>query len=204
MAGVVSQHASGLLICVTGPESTGKTTLAEALAERLGAPLVSECARTLLAARIRRDSAGTAGSGVDYGPQDVLEIAKAQLAAEQAALAEGAPIVVADTDLTVIRVWWEEKYGALHPWISAALAERSPRRYLLALPDIPWQPDPLRESPLDRQRLVVRYREVLAGDGHPFGEVSGAGPARLDSAWQHVRRWIERQQVPGPKPPAER
>jgi hypothetical protein len=75
--------------------------------------------------------------------------------------------VIADTDLTVIQVWWEEKYGELDPWIAAQLERRSRRRYLLTLPDIPWEPDPMRESPHDRERLLVRYREILIGSGFP-------------------------------------
>lgn len=157
------------VLCVTGTECTGKTTLSRALAERLGAPLVTEVARDYLAGR------------GGYDRSDVLAIARAQLAAEQAALA-AADLVVADTDLSVIQVWWEEKYGALDPWLAEALAQRSPRLYLLTCPDIPWEPDPLRESPNDRDRLHERYRAVLAASPHPVVEIAGLGDVRLRQA----------------------
>lgn len=159
-------------------ECTGKSTLAAQLAETLEAPLVSEVAREYLAGR----------AGYDAG--DVLAIAEAQVEAELDALKDRPRVVVADTDLTVIRVWWEEKYGELHPWILEALAARSPRRYLLPRPDLPWEFDPLRESPDDRPRLHARYREVLAGDPFPFAEVGGVGPVRLERALTAVRSWL--------------
>src|SRR5690606_1735292 len=83
MARLAPQHdrqpavTSGRVVCVTGPESTGKTTLATELAAALAAPLVAEVSRRYLAGR----------SG--YGPEDVLAIAREQQAAEQRALAAG-------------------------------------------------------------------------------------------------------------------
>jgi nicotinamide riboside kinase len=167
----------GVVLCVTGAECTGKTTLAEALAEALNAPLVTEAARGYLAGR----------SG--YTCTDVLGIARLQLESEQQALAQGAPLVVADTDLTVIQVWWEEKYGELNPWLAEALRARTPRRYLVTRPDIPWQPDPLRESPNDRERLHARYLEILAADPFPYFEVGGLGARRFTSALYQIGRW---------------
>lgn len=167
-----------LLICVAGVECTGKTTLAEQLAHWLDAPLVNEAARAYLHGR------------TDYDSDDVLAIARAQCAAEQAALERAAAVVVADTDLTVIQVWWEEKYGALHPWLAEALAGRTARRYLLPQPDLPWEFDPLRESPHDRERLHARYRELLAAGPFPFAEVGGLGGARLAAARHAVAQWL--------------
>lgn len=170
-------RASPLVICVTGAECTGKTTLSRYLAETLAVPMVPEVARTYLAGR----------SG--YQREDVLAIARAQQAAEQAALA-GSAVVVADTDLTVIQVWWEEKYGEPHPWIVQALARRSDRRYLLPRPDLPWQPDPLRESPHDRPRFHERYLQILEQGPFPFAEVDGVGDAREHGAMFHVESWL--------------
>lgn len=158
------------IVCVTGTECTGKSTLACALAEHLQAPLVTEVARDYLAGR------------TGYDRDDVLAIARAQIDAERAALDSGAGIVIADTDLSVIQVWWEEKYGPLDPWLIDALARRAPRRYLLMCPDIPWEPDPLRESPHDRERLHLRYVEVLSSSPFPFAEIGGLGQSRLQQA----------------------
>jgi nicotinamide riboside kinase len=166
-----------LIICVTGAECTGKTTLAETLAATLQVPLVPEIARVYLAGKTR------------YTQDDVLAIAREQQAAELAALAQG-PLVVADTDLTVIQVWWEEKYGELNPWLAAALAQRSQRRYLLPRPDLPWVFDPLRESPRDRPRLHRRYQQLLERGPFPFAEVEGVGEVRSLRAIAQVEDWL--------------
>lgn len=201
---MAQEHETGLVICVTGPESTGKTTLATRLAEALAAPLVEEVARSWLTERAIAHRAAHPGDAPDavlapyeYGPADVLEIARAQFDAEAAALRSGAPLVVADTDLTVIRVWWEERFGALDPWIARALGQLAPRRYLLTLPDIPWEPDPLRESPNDRERLLERYRAVLAELAAPHAEIGGTGPIRLQRAFAAVRAWVRDGSLPG-------
>lgn len=158
------------IIAIVGPESTGKTTLARALAERLGAPWVAECARAWLTGRD------------GYGRDDVERIGKAQLAAEAKALAAAPPCLVVDTDLLVILVWWREKYGAPPRWLVQGLARQPPRKYLLTRPDLPWAPDPLRESPHDRERLFAIYRAELAARRADFGIVAGAGDERLASA----------------------
>lgn len=167
-----------LLICVTGVECTGKTALAEQLARWLDAPLVSEAARDYLRGR------------TNYDRDDVLAIARAQLAAEHSALERAESVAVADTDLTVIQVWWQEKYGELDPWLIEALARRTPRRYLLPQPDLPWEFDPLRESPHDRERLHERYRALLEADLFPFAEVFGLGEARFEGAREAVAPWL--------------
>ncbi|MFU8817666.1 MAG: AAA family ATPase [Pseudomonadales bacterium] len=178
MVALVEEDQSGIVLCVTGAECTGKTTLAASLAEAFHAPLVSEVARVYLEGR----------SG--YTSNDVIGIAKAQLEAEQRALADGARVVIADTDLTVIQVWWEEKYGELDPWLVEALQNRTPRRYLITRPDIPWEADPLRESPHDRERLHQRYLEILDAAPFPYFEVTGNGRERFTRAYYQVGRWM--------------
>ena len=64
-------------ICIFGPESTGKTTLAKQLAEHFKTTWVSEYARLLI------EAAG------DAKKEDMLRIAKGQLALEQAVAPDG-------------------------------------------------------------------------------------------------------------------
>lgn len=159
------------IVCITGPESTGKTTLCEALASRFGVPWLGEYAREHLTAY-----------GASYDRETVAAIAREQWRRERALLARSTDPVVLDTDLSVLFVWWREKYGSVPRWIDEAWAGQAPRLYLLCRPDIGWRPDPLRESPHDLDRLFGIYRDLLTERGLRFVEIHGTGDARTAAA----------------------
>lgn len=172
------------ILCLTGPESTGKSTLAAYLAQQLALPLVTEAARRLL----------TPGS--DYTESDLRDIARAQQQAEAAALRQ-APALIADTDILVIAVWWRERFAAAAAtpwpaWLHALLQQRTPRHYLLCLPDLAWEPDPLRESQHDRERLLLCYQQLLRSGPYHWDALAGQGPARTTSGLALARRRLGR------------
>ena len=163
------------IVCATGPESTGKTTLCQALAKRFGVPWLAEYAREHLTAR-----AGATG----YDRETVATIAREQWRRERALLERTESPVVLDTDLAVLFVWLQEKYASVPGWIDQAWAGQAPRLYLLCRPDIGWRPDPLRESPHDLDRLFGIYRDLLSERGLPFVEIHGTGDARTAAAFR--------------------
>ena len=156
------------VIRVTGPESSGKSTLARALAWALDGRYVAEAARDYLGRR-----------GGRYVAADLPLILDAQLRAEDAARATPAGFVVCDTGPEVIDVWARVKYDHSPPRVRRAVAERSYDLTLLCAPDLPWQPDPLREhpDPAARAALWQRYRTTLAGTAGSLVEISGGGRA---------------------------
>ena len=163
-----------LTVVLVGTESTGKTTLARGLADVLDAPWVGEFARDYLRA------------GEPYQATDVLAIAKGQHAAEQRALQDDPPLLIVDTDLLVTRIWSEIRFGHVDPWISTELAAVNAggrqRLYLLPRPDIPWAPDPLRESASERDDLHQHYRRALIELNVDFTEIGGDRANRLSAA----------------------
>ncbi len=182
-------------IVVIGPESTGKTTLAEYLSKHFNTVLVTEFARDFLTYLDR-----------PYEVEDLLTIAKGQHDQEQTARvkvrlkanskfssrfktkATPNDLVVCDTDLRVIRIWSQRKYGICDPWIEKQIGENKTDLYLLCKPDIPWVPDDLRENPDDLEELYEQYKKDLKADGQKFVEVSGDGKARIDIAIRAVSR----------------
>ena len=182
VATIDAANRSGLTVAIVGAECAGKTTLAQSLAEHYRTPWVPEFARAYL-------------TGPTYTAEDVREIARGQHAAETAA-ASGAPLLFADTDLVVVKVWWDVRFGDGDRWVDAmladALAAPRPRAYLLSIPDIPWVADALRENPQDRPALHARYRRTLQALGVDYVEVGGARGERLASAIRAVDAWLNR------------
>lgn len=169
------------LLVTTGPESAGKTTLARDLSQHLQAPLVAEQSRRYLEQLYSRGAA-------HYTQADLLEIAHLQRAAEQEAVEQQTPYVVCDTDLLVILVWSEVRYGHCDAAL-LDLFERSlrwPRHYLLCDPGIPWEADPLRENPHDRPALLQCYIAKLDALGLSWQLVSGSPSERLQGVLPHL------------------
>lgn len=141
-------------ILVSGPESSGKTTLAVQLAAALDGLYVAEAARAYL---IRQ-------SGL-YSEADLPLIWAAQAKAEDTARASSASFVVCDTGPEVIYHWALVRFGRVPTEVIRASRKRHYDLVLLCTPDLPWEPDPLREAPdLDRRQAYFKaYRELVPG-----------------------------------------
>lgn len=162
-------------VAIVGPECSGKTTLAADIARHAGARHVEEAARAYLD-----------GLGRPYQERDLLAIAMAQARSEDA-LAEGFDgLMACDTDMITIRIWSEEKYGRCHPWIAAQSERRHYDLFLLCAPDMPWEHDPLREHPRDRDRLFGIYERLLLRLRKPFVVMRGPREYRLRMAMDAI------------------
>jgi NadR type nicotinamide-nucleotide adenylyltransferase len=165
-------------IAVTGPESTGKSDLTISLARHFNGISVPEYAREYL------NNLGRA-----YAYEDILTIAKQQHLRIQKAMLESSPgYIFFDTELTVLRIWCEYSYGRCFPWIVRQQEAQSFDLYLLTTPDLPWEPDPLREHPHQRDELFKRYSALLTEQNKPFVVVHGIGIDRLNNAIQIINQ----------------
>lgn len=160
-------------IAIVGPESSGKTTLAEALAQRFETNWVPEFARAYVA-----------GLDHPYQQKDLYIMARGQLALEVAKSASARQLLFCDTNLLVIKIWSEEAYGEVSPRLAALIDLQAYPLYLLMVPDIPWTPDPLREHPdlKARQYLFRRYEAALKEAMLPYVLIQGAGEERTQMA----------------------
>jgi NadR type nicotinamide-nucleotide adenylyltransferase len=156
-------------IAVTGPESSGKTTLSLHLAEILNAAWAHEFARTYLTDLKR-----------PYQAEDLVDIAKGQIAAWQEAANE--PVLICDTEMLVMKVWSEFKFGTVDPFILQQLEQQRFDLYLLCKPDIPWEEDPLREHPEKRNELFEIYHTQLKEMNVTFVVLEGDMDQRLGKA----------------------
>ena len=164
-------------ILILGPESTGKSTLAEKLAKHFAEPWVPEVAREYLE-KLERP----------YAFEDLLQIGKQQMRTEDELAMQAQNYLFCDTDLRVIQVWSQHRYGKVDPWVLEELARRTYDLILLCAPDLPWQADPLREHPeLEmRQQFFEIYKQLSQASGIPWILISGDTDKRLSTAIQTV------------------
>lgn len=172
-------------IVIIGPESTGKSTLAAALARHFETRWVPEFAREFLLT-----------NGTDYVFDDLLTIAKGQLALEDEHYAElenqsqqlleagGRLPLFIDTDMYVMKVWCEFVFGQCHPYVLEQIVERQYDLYLLCNTDLPWVRDELREYPdlETRQKLFLIYKDLMINQSVPWVEIKGQEGERLEQA----------------------
>ena len=153
-------------ICVTGPESTGKTTLARDLAALLDTAWVPEASRAY-AERIGRPL-----TAADVSPIAHEHVALAEAGAA-AAQANGAAALILDTDLLSTVIYARHYYGAVPLWIEEAERTRRADLYLLCDVDVPWVPDGVRDQPTGRRAMFDRFRAALVERGADFVVVRG-------------------------------
>ena len=166
-------------VCVIGPECTGKTVLSEALAARLNTVWVEEYARAYL----NRLS-------IPYVEADLVKIAHGQLRMEDEWINDAKKILVCDTNLIVIKVWSEFKFGKCDKIILDLIAERKYDLYLLTYIDVPWTADPLREHPDRREELYNIYLDEMKAQPVPFVEIKGNEQQRLEQAMEAIGKYI--------------
>lgn len=162
-------------IVIIGPESTGKSTLCEQLAQHYDSTWCPEFAREYLLT-----------NGTAYAYDDLLAIAKGQLALEDeiaATVHHNKPVFI-DTDMYVLKVWCEFVFGKCHRFILDQVVERKYDLYLLCNTDLPWIKDELREYPdlATRQKLYSTYKDSLVNQPVPWVDISGDDEQRLTKA----------------------
>ena len=166
-----------LKIVITGPESSGKTTLANQLAMYFSTIPVPEFARHYID-----------GLSKPYNYEDLEIIAKRQIQIEDQLSLKPHPVLICDTDLITIKIWSEVKFDRCSEWIQETIKNRKYDHYLLCEPDLPWEFDEQREHPEGRDELFQIYKKELEGLGKSFSVINGIGDVRLERAIKAVKK----------------
>lgn len=158
---------------VTGPECTGKSELSEFLASHYKTVWVPEYARQYLG-NLR----------LPYQEGDLVKIAHGQVRNEDEWLSDANKVLICDTNLTVIKVWSEHKFGKCSPEILREMEKRQYDLFLLTYIDVPWQDDPQREHPDKRDHFFEVFRKELSGK--PVVEIRGNREQRRATAIEAI------------------
>lgn len=165
-----------MLIVVTGPESTGKSTLTQYVACEFGAVHVNEYAREYLK-----------GRGGRYSHDDLRHIAEGQARRIREALSASDQPVISDTWKYEIMVWERYRFEGLSWDYEVIFKEIEPDILVLCRPDLAWEYDDLRENPHDRDDLFTFFEELVLQSGIPYIMAEGPGDRRMQDVVDRLR-----------------
>lgn len=168
-------------IAVLGPESTGKSLLAQALATHYEGEWVSEYARRYVEGLNRK-----------YNYEDICHIAKTQIAEmEQFRDKEHPKFVFFDTELIITKIWFEYCYGKVPSFLTKAMQKKYFDFYLLCYYDLEWIPDPVREHGNDRPYFFERYKHEIEKTACPYIIISGKDEIRIKNAIAAIDQFLK-------------
>lgn len=159
-------------IAITGPESSGKTSLAEDLASHFKTNYAPEFAREFLM------------KNKNYNQQDLDIIAQGQL--DEIKKIETNRIVISDTDMLVLKIWSLVVFKSVSAFIEESLSRQQFDLYILCSPDIPWEYDPLRVDEHNRDELFELYYKEIIANNYNYIIVNGSKKQRLSQVLKYL------------------
>jgi HTH-type transcriptional regulator, transcriptional repressor of NAD biosynthesis genes len=164
-------------VCIIGPESTGKTTLAGRLARHYRTVAVVEYARPLIDL---------------YGGEvreDLLPlIVRGQAASEEALARQANRVLICDSDAFTTTLYWQLYFGGCPDWVREEAERRTYDLYLVTTPDTPFTVDAQRNHPDRRQWFFDQCLHWVERRGAPHAIVSGSWDARFEAARAAIDR----------------
>ncbi len=165
-------------ITLFGAESTGKSTLARALAAHYRTVVVPEYGRT------HTETFG------DCGARGLQEIVMGHIASVEAAKRQANRIIVEDTDPVLTAIWSDMLLGMRDPWFGDYADYGD--LYILTDLDVPWEQDGIRYfgNEADRRRFMELCVEELDRRGIPYIRVAGTRERRFVAAVDAIDRML--------------
>ena len=177
---MISDKGNIIKVAITGPESSGKSTIANKLAEHYHTVWVKEYAREYIDKLVR-----------NYGQDDLVSITKGQIQNEDTGLSRANDILFCDTELTVIKIWSLHKYGSADPFIIAENKKRFYDIYLLMDVDLPWEYDLQRENPDKRKYFFDWFKKELEFKKANFHIINGNYTERFNKSKRIIDKYLK-------------
>ena len=167
-------------IIISGPESTGKSTLAKQLADYYKTDFLPEYARTYIENLNR-----------PYNYNDLVKIAKMQIKLEKKFFKKAHDFLFIDTGLIITKIWFQEVYKKYPAWLDKEIVNFLPELYLLCNYDLSWENDLVRENGSNERRkyLMNMYIQEIESHGVKYYIISGQGKKRLQKAINCINKY---------------
>lgn len=174
-------HAKLIRVCVTGPESTGKTTLASRLADAWHTVWVPEASRVYAERK-----------AIPLTADDVAPIAREHVEMAEDAEHLATRLLVLDTDLLSTVIYSRHYYGGVPRQVEVLERGRRADLYLLCDVDVPWVPDGIRDRPVNRKEMLELFRAALDARGLRWTMIRGSWHDRWRQALEGVEALVPR------------
>lgn len=165
------------IIVITGAESTGKSTLTEALASHFNVPFIPEIARKYVENLDRK-----------YNFQDVENIAKDQIETLSKYIDSDYPYIFVDTWLIITRIWFKKVFGKTPEWLEEEISQTKIDLFLVCDIDLPWVYDPVRENGGEQRKILHnKYITDLKELNFHYKIITGKKEGRVQNALQFLK-----------------
>lgn len=165
-------------ICIYGPESTGKTTLARRLAEHYNTVWAPEFAREYIACH-----------GNKFTYKDISIFARGQLKLEERLVRRANKLLFCDTDFITTAIYSRHYFGRCPALVRKLASQKRYDLYLFTGADLPWVPDPQRDLGARREEFEKIFKNEIIRRNIPFVIIRGMNRARLKTAIKAVDRF---------------
>ncbi len=171
-----------LKIAVVGPESTGKSTMAQYLAKTLNSSYVPEYAR-YYCKNLQNE----------YTLQDETNMFYGQIALEEAISSQVKNnILICDTTILTVKIWCDHLFSHTPPEVLNEIESRKYDVYLLMDIDLPWEDDPLRDFPKEREHFMDIWKKELKDRKASYSVISGLGDERLQNGLTVCQKFMSK------------
>lgn len=171
-----------LRIVVLGAESTGTTTLARDLADKLQVPWVPEIGRYYTESILT--------TGYKWNDEDFYRIGRLQQAYEKEIAARSNGILICDTNAVATEVWQRRYMGATTEEMRAIGAQDKADLYIITGDEIPFVQDGIRDGEHVRHEMHQWFIDRVKKTNVPYIVVSGPRSKRLATALHAAKRTI--------------
>lgn len=167
-------------IAIVGPESTGKSSIADELALHFDTIVVPEYAREYCKDLDR-----------NYTLEDEVNIFYGQLDLEDKLIPKAQnSLLICDTMTLTVKIWCDHLFGFTPQEVVDSIALQDYDLYLLMDIDLPWQEDDLRDFPDLREHFMEVWHRELQAVSANYLVISGLGKERTTNAVQAVERFL--------------
>lgn len=180
-----TRQAFAVRVCVLGAESTGTTTLSQALANHYHTPWVPEYGRLYTEALIHTKH--------EWQSPEFAYIARQQQTMENELAGQSKGLVICDTNAFATSLWHERYMGSMDAQVDAIASMDKVDLYIITGDEIPFVQDGIRDGNHIRHDMHQRFVEEIKTTGIPFLIVTGSVEQRLKTACAEVNNILGRK-----------